>query len=277
MEKKIFIFLGLLGLSFILLALAVALPNTLGFDVLKLVILLFAVLADVLAFASRYYAYLMIPMFRQRRRFIILNDQSAYWLSSSADSVLQKEGDEFIATVYINVPLYRSATEMTDEEKITFTQQVSRLVGLSRDPARFTSELYVMNKDSYIQKLRDTINEVENEEAKATQGGASQSDVERVRGKLAMWRKMLDNVSKSTSLELTSFAAVSARGGKEFEAVTLAQQKARELMSGIGSTFGVTPSIVVGGEILKFIEPEYLIPFSTVSEQISKNVQEEVI
>ncbi|MDE1868392.1 MAG: hypothetical protein KGH60_00265 [Candidatus Micrarchaeota archaeon] len=277
MEKKIFIFLGLLGMSFILLAITVALPSGAGFDALKLLVLLVAVLADVLAFASRYYAYLMIPMFRQKKRFIILNDQTPYWLSSSADSVLQKEGEDFIATVYINVPLYRSATEMSDEEKINFTQQVSRLVGLSRDPARFTSELYVMNKDSYIQKLRDTINQVENEEAKATQGGASQSEIERVRGKLAMWRKMLDNVSKATSLELASFAAVSARGSKEFEAVTLAQQKARELMSGIGTTFGVTPSIVVGDEILKFIEPEYLIPFSTVSEQISKNVQEQVI
>lgn len=277
MEKKIFIFLGLLGVSFILLATIIALPGGIALDSLKLFLLLLAILSDVLAFASRYYTYLMIPMFRQKRRFIVLNDQSAYWLSSSADSVLQKEGDTFIATVYINIPLYRSATEMTDEEKITFTQQVSRLVGLSRDPARFTSELYVMNKDSYIQKLRDTINQVENEEAKLTQESASQKEIERVRGKLAMWRKMLDNVSKATSLELTSFATVSAKGGKEFEAVTLAQQKARELMAGIGTTFGVTPSIVVGDDILKFIEPEYLIPFSTVSEQISKNVQEQVI
>jgi hypothetical protein len=65
---------------------------------------------------------------------------------------------------------------------------------------------------------------------------------------------------------------VSARGGKEFEAVSIAQQRARELMSGVGAIFGVTPAVVTGPDLLKLIEPEYLIPFSTVSETINRNV-----
>jgi hypothetical protein len=70
---------------------------------------------------------------------------------------------------------------------------------------------------------------------------------------------------------------VSAVGSKEYEAVSIAQQKAREIMSGIGSVFGVTPSIITGPGLLKFVEPEALIPFSTVTEQINKEVQEQVI
>lgn len=277
MNKNVFVFLGLLGISFVLLIVAIALPKNMLFDVIKLALLLLAGFFDILAFSSKFYLYAMGPLAKGHSKHVILNDQNPYFLSSTADAVLQKDGDDFIATVYIHIPLYTSATEMSEEEKISFSTQVSKLVGISNDPVRFTAEMYVMNKDAYIQKLRDTINEVENEEAKLVNEGANPAQIEVVRGRSSMWKKMLDNISKTTSLELVSFAALSARGSKEFEAVNIAQQKARELMAGIGSTLGVSPSLVTGNELLKFIEPEYLIPFSTISEQITKNIQEQVI
>ena len=87
---------------------------------------------------------------------------------------------------------------------------------------------------------------------------------------------MLDNVSEGVSLELGTFVAVSAKGVKEFESITIVQQKARELMNGIAATLGVPPNIVTGNDILKYIEPEYLIPYTTITEQISRNVQKQV-
>ena len=276
-EEKHFVFLGFFLLSVSVLVIAISLPKTPLFNAIKLALLIVSIILDIAALSSRYYTYLILPTVRQRKRHIVLSDQNPYWLSTSADSILQKERSDYIATVYINIPLYMSATEMSDDEKINFSRQISLLVGLSRDPVRFTSELYVMNKDSYIQKLRDTIGAVENEEATLTQNHASDSELERVRGKQSMWRKMLYNISKTTSFELISFVTVSARGTKEFEAINLAQQRARELMVGIGATFGVTPNIVVGDELLKFIEPEFLIPFSTVSEQITTKMEQQVI
>jgi hypothetical protein len=47
-------------------------------------------------------------------------------------------------------------------------------------------------------------------------------------------------------------------------------------MSGIGTVLGVSPNIVVGNEILKYVEPEYLIPYSTITEQIARIVRQEV-
>jgi hypothetical protein len=99
--------------------------------------------------------------------------------------------------------------------------------------------------------------------------------MEHVRGKLSMWKKMLDNVGSATSYELGTFAAVSARGVKELEAITYAQQRASELMNGIATVLGVSPNIAVGSEILKYIEPEYLIPYSTITEQITRTVRQE--
>jgi hypothetical protein len=234
------------------------------------------VLFDVLAFASRYYTFLILPFARQRKKNIVISDQTPYWLSSTGESIIRREAQDFIATVYINIPIYVSASEMTDEEKARFTMQVSRLVGLSKEPVRFTAELYLMNKDSYIQKLKDTISRIEDDEAKLVEQKKESPELEHLRGELSMWRKMLDNVSSYTSYELGTFAAVSARGVKESEAISFAQQRARELMSGIGTVLGVSPNIVVGNEILKYVEPEYLIPYSTITEQIARIVRQEV-
>lgn len=276
MNPKILVFLGFMGLSITFLAVAIFLPLGILFVVPKFLFLILAVLFDVLAFASRYYTYLLLPLVKQRTRHVVISDQSAYWLATTGECIIRKEAEEFVATAYINIPFYFSSTEMSDEQKQRFTNQISRLVGLSRDPVRFSTELYLMNKDDYIQQLKETINQIETEEANLLESNGSTQQIDHVRGKLSMWKKMLENVANGTSFELGSFASVSASGGKEFEAITLVQQKARELMNGIATTLGVPPSLAVGTEILKYVEPEYLIPFSTITEQITRNIQEQV-
>jgi hypothetical protein len=278
METKVIIFIGFMALAFIFLAAAVSIPNSnIALGLVKIIILIIGIIFDILAFSSRYYTYLIVPMFTQRTRHIILSNERAYWLSQTGDAVLTKDGEDYIATMYIGIPLYVSSTEMGDDEKLNFARQVGRLASVTKDPARITTELYIMNKDSYIQRLRDMINSVENQEAKLTEENASSGEISKVHGALAMWKKMLENISKVTSLELMSFVSISARGQKEYEAVNIAHQKSMELMSGIGATMGVLPNLVVGNDILKLIEPEFMVPYSTISEQITKNLQEQVI
>ncbi len=276
MNPKILVFLGFLGLSVATIGIDAIIPTTSLTAIPKVLIFALAIFFDILAFASRYHTYLILPLVRQHSRHVIINAQTPYWLSTTGDCIIRKLGDQFVATVYINIPLYISSSEMTDEEKLAFTTQVSRLVGVSKEPVRFTTELYLMNKDDYIQKLKDNINTMENEQAKMMEANAGERDLEHVKGKLSMWRKMLENISKNVSYELGSFAAISGKGTKEFEAITVAQQKARDLMAGISATLGVPPNIMVGNEILKYVEPEHLIPYSTITEEIEQNIEQQV-
>ncbi len=277
MVNYIGMFLGLIIVSAILLGIVMLAPSLIIPAYIKIIIFIIALLFDAMAFTSRYYSYILSPLFKQHKKHLVLSNENPYWLAQSGDTILKKSGEDFIATVYISIPVYRSATEMGDDEKLDFAQQISRLVGLAKVPTRYTTELYVMNKDSYIQKLKETITMTENEEAELQSHDAPKNELDRVRGKLAMWRNMLDSISKGYSFELSTYITVSATGSKEYEASSLAQQKARELMSGVGSIFGVPPSIITGTDLLRFVEPEYLIPISTVTEQISKNIQEQVI
>ena len=277
MASYLGIFVGLILASAVLMGIVMFVPSLLLPSYIKIILFFISLVLDAMAFTSRYYAYLIGPLLKHRKKHVILSNENPYWLAQSGDTILRKSGENFIATVYISIPLYRSATEMEDDEKLDFSQQISRLVGLSKNPVRYTSELYVMNKDSYIQKLKEKITMTENEEADLQSKDATKSELDRVRGKLAMWRNILDSIGKGFSFELSTYMTVSAAGAKEYEASSLAQQKAKELMSGVGSIFGVPPSIITGADLLRFVEPEYLLPISTVTEQISKNIQEQVI
>lgn len=277
MDNKILLFLGLLFGSFVCIALAAVAPPQVFPGPLKVLLLFVGMVFDVGAFASKYYAGMILPMIKQHRRSVVLSEENAYRLSESGDAILTKSGDEFVATVYATIPIYRSGTEMTPEERLDFGKQVGRLISVNKEPARFSTQMRIMNKDYYIESIRDTIESTENELVSLTQKGAPASETEHLRGRVEMWRNILDGVGRVQSLELINYASVSASGSNEFEAVSMAQQRARELISGISTTLGITPLMAVGDELRKFIEPEYMIPFTTVSEEITKKVEEEVI
>lgn len=272
MNPKIFLIVGFLMTGAIIAAIGEFIPASIILLPIKFILLILGLGFVILGFACRYYSYLIGPMFKQRKRHIILSEQAAYYLASTGDAIVSKSGEDFIATAFINIPMYVSASEMTDEERERFANQMSRLVSVNKDPVRFSSVLRVMDKDDYLKQIKELIGNAENEESIAVQKN-DQPGIGRARGKLSMWKKILDHIGSKSSMELVTFATISATGSKEYEAITIAQQKARELMNGVGTILGVTPNIIVGSEILKLVEPEYLIPLSTISEQITKKIQ----
>lgn len=272
MNPKVFLIIGFLMIGLVVTGIAAYIPAGIATDIPKFILLIIGMGFVIIGYASRYYSYLIVPILKQRRRHIVLSDQVPYSLASTGDCIVSKRGEDFIATAYINIPMYVSATEMTDEERQRFSAQISRLVSVNKEPVRFSSVLRVMDKDDYLKKIKELIGVAENDENVAVQKN-DELEIGRARGKLSMWKKILDHIGSKSSMELVTFATVSATGGKEYEAITIAQQKAKELMNGIGTILGVTPNIIVGNEILKLVEPEYLIPLSTISEQITKKIE----
>ncbi len=265
------------AISLFLILIAVILPISYGY-ILKFIIFLIALIFDIFAFSSRYYSYLVGPIFKSHSKNIILSNEDAYWLSASADCILKKVNDKFIATVYILIPIYVSSTEMDDEHKLEFSEKVSRAIGITKDPARFTTEVLIMNKDEYILELKDAIAQAENEIAQINLNkNPDKSRLDHYKGKSAMLRNLLDSMTKVTSYEEISYVTISAMGFKEYEAVAEAQQKARELISGLSTIFGVPISVITGNELLKFVEPEYLIPYTTMTAQMNKDLESKVI
>lgn len=241
-------------------------------QILDFLLALVAIVISLAAFLTKDYLYLLDAIRNRKDRTLILSEREAFTLSPSENAIIRRAEGKVYGSSFIKIPVYRSSTEMTDEEKTELSKMFGRILTLSKNPIKLSAQLYMINKDEYINKLRDILNRSEekyrNMESTKDPSIAKQAELERVRGEVTMWRNLLDNVDRSRSQSLVLYGMVSAIGGTEEEAANLAYAKAEDLSGGISATLGVASSVVTGKEILSFIEPDFMIPTETISERM---------
>ncbi len=252
--------------SFVFTALTYVLVSD---TVIKIVLALLAIFTDILAFSTKLYMSFFIPFLTMKGRNAIIDDTEPFTLAPSGNAIVVRRGSDIFASAFLKIPTYRSATEMNDEEKIDFSRLFSRALTITKSPVKFGAQLYVINKDAYINNIKDKLNEAEERYQNASVSKTiSKADSERIRGEVTMWHNLFDSVNRVRSQALEAFAMITAQGGSEEEAINLALQQADELASGVSSVFGITATTAEGPDLLKFIEPDYMIPTATVSEQM---------
>lgn len=270
-KTELMLFFIMIGIAFGLTVATQVSKNAILNSVLALLALLFA----LLAFLSKNYSYLLTAIVNRKGGKLILNANEPFFISPSGTALIRREKENVYASSYIKIPVYKSSTDMSREEKVELSKLFGRMLTLSKVPMKLTAELYVINKDDYIAKIRAKLNDVE-EKYRNLQGLENESPrptLDRTRGEVTMWRSLLDNVSKTQSQSLVLYAMVSALGGTDEEAANIAYQRAMELAGGVSALLGVNASLVTGPEILKFVEPDYMIPVETVNERIKQKVQ----
>lgn len=267
-----FVYYILIIISFFLVILAMITPGY----IIRFVLAIFALLFDVLAFSMRFYSYIFMPMVRMKNRTVVLNSDVPFVMSPSGNAIIVRKGADVYASAFVKIPVYKSATEMNDDEKSDFSKMFSRIVSMNKNITKISSQLYIINKDDYISNIRDKLNEAEDRYQKVLGSkDAKQNATERVKGEVTMWHNLYDSISKSQSRALAAYAMVTAVGGSDEEASNLALQRAEEAAVGIGTAMGINATVATGQEMLVFVEPEYAIPFSTVSEEIRGKAAEE--
>lgn len=261
-----FLFSLLFIASFVFIAFIYVLPA--GPEV-KFAFAFFALFIDLLAFSTKLYMSFFIPFLKMKKRNIVVSDTEAFTMAPSGNAIVVRKGGDLYASAFVNIPTYRSATEMNAEEKVDFSRLFSRALTLAKVPVKYGAQLYVINKDAYIGNIKDKLNEAEERYQNATVSKTiTKAESERIRGEVTMWHNLFDSVNKVQSHALASFAMVTAQGGTEEEAISLALQQADELVAGVSALFGVSAAIAEGEEMLKFVEPDYMIPLATISEQM---------
>ncbi len=275
LKTQMLLFIGFAGASLCFAIFTDIVQNPLLDFVFAIIALIFA----VIAFSTKYYTYLYIPALRSKNRNIVLNSREAFILSPSGTSILVHDENGTYASAFVKIPIYRSATEMTTEEKTDFSRLFSRLLTLSKSTVKFSTQMYLVSKDEYITKIHAKIEQSEERLRNITSEQAKQQGgvADRVKGEVAMWHNLLNSISSSRSSSLLSYAMVSAEGGNDEEASAIAYQRAEEIAAGISSVMGVTAYVAKGDELLTLIEPEYMIPVETVNEMIRQKSMAEGI
>lgn len=260
-ERIVFVIFAGVG---ILLAFAESLVPA-AFGVIGLLIAAVALLCATLAFAMKDYSYLIDPVLHMKGRTIVIDANEPFYMSANGKAIVIRSGAAIHATAFIKIPIYKSATEMSEEEKFNFATVFSRAISISTTPMRISSQLNLVNKYEYLKLITDRLNEVEDRyNTLLANRDADTQAVDRVKGEVNMWHNLLDSVANANSQSQIAFATISTSGGTEDEAVNLVSISAEEIAAGLSATLGVQATIATGDEMLLFIEPDYLIPTSAV-------------
>ncbi|MDE1859655.1 MAG: hypothetical protein KGH67_03950 [Candidatus Micrarchaeota archaeon] len=237
------------------------------YSYLSVIVAAIALIFAILAFALKDYFFLIEPISHMKGKTLTINTNDPFYIAANGKCIVVRSEGNAYATSFIKIPLYKSSTEMTDDEKFNFASLFSRMISLSAIPMRVSSQLNVVNKDEYIKVITEKMGAVEDRyNAMANDPNADRKAAERVKGEVNMWHNLLDNVTKANSQSQVAYATVTSAGTTEDEAVTLASINAEQLAAGISAALGVPATVANGDEMLLFIEPEYLIPPTTVTE-----------
>ncbi|MEM3255369.1 MAG: hypothetical protein QXH69_03295, partial [Candidatus Micrarchaeaceae archaeon] len=128
-------FVVFLGASVVILLFSTLAPGY----ILRFVLVLLALISDVIAFSTRFYAYIFTPLARMKNKRIVIKSDEAFILAPSGNAIVTREGSDVYATAFVKIPIYRSATEMSDEEKIEFARLFGMVATLSKTPAKITT------------------------------------------------------------------------------------------------------------------------------------------
>ncbi|MGC9037251.1 MAG: hypothetical protein ACP5IK_00860 [Candidatus Micrarchaeia archaeon] len=230
---------------------------------------------DLVGFATKYYDYFLIPLLRMKNRTVVLSEEPAFRIAPDDNTILKNVPGGVYASAFINIPIYKSATEMDDGMRLDIATTFSKILSLSKEPMKFSTILYVVNKDEYIQEIRNKLDEAEAKYAQLnaqSAPGVANPELERAKGEATMWRNLFDNISRVKSSALANIIMVTAFGGNEEEAIAIASQKAEEIAAGVSALLGVNAYIMSSKEFLKFIEPEELMPIGTISEELKEKI-----
>lgn len=264
-QSQRLVFAIVAGAAVICLIVLTLIPPTLS--PLALVVAIITLMLSVFAFSIKDYFFMLGPLLRMKHMSMVIDSNEPFYMATNGNAIMVRRDNDIFATAFIKIPIYSSATEMSDEEKYNFSLLFARLISISKSPIRISSQLHSINKDDYISRIGAKLNECE-VRYNTIQGDANADpkSLERVKGEVTMWRNLLDNVSRSNSQQLEVYATVTALGNSEEEASNLVAIKADEIAAGISATLGISATVITGNEILVFIEPDYMIPPATIGE-----------
>lgn len=267
-NQDILIFGIFIAIGFALAIVATVTSTT----ILKFLLGLLAIFFALLGFFMKFYSYMAGPILaaiKKGAKEIIINEKEPFVLAPNGNAILKEEGGYFYATVFVRLPVYNSSTEMDDNEKLDFSNIFSKAISMSKNPIKITTQLNILDKDEYVEKVREKLNNAEIRYNTVTSNKDSKpQEVERVKGEVTMWHNLLDNILGVDSFIPISYIAVTAIGGNEEEATSMALQRANEIIAGVNSLYGVVANIITTPELFLLIEPDRMIPSSTISKQI---------
>ncbi|MCS7109544.1 MAG: hypothetical protein NZ903_01975 [Candidatus Micrarchaeota archaeon] len=249
---------GTIGISILVFLIMATLPAGSTLQFLFAGISLFTA---VLAFLIWKYGYWVIPYITKRLNIIEVHD--GLWETTPAqDAIIKKVGDEYYASVFLHIKMYKSTTERSAEENMVFIDTFERAIANIKYPVKISTLLYA--KD--IAKYREDVETKKFEAQLKLQREREKTEpdvlaLDRLEKEVAMYEAELNRIiSGERPMGLIAYAMTTGVGVTKDAAVAVAKNQAAEIKTLLANALNVEVSYLYGEDMKKCYALEFMVP-----------------
>ncbi len=247
-----------IGLSILVFLILATLP---GGSMIQIGAALVAVFGAVFSFILWKWGYVFLPFFTKRANIIEVHD--GIWETTPAqDAIVKKVSDEYYASIFLHIKMYKSTTERSQEENMVFIDSFERAISNIKYPIKISTLLFA--KD--IAKYREDIETKKYEAQLKLQREKEKSEpdvlaLDRLEKEVGMYEAELNRiVSGDRPMGLIAYAMTTGTGVTKDAAVAVAKNQAAEIKTLLANALNVDVSYLYGEDMKKCYDMEYMIP-----------------
>ncbi len=163
-------------------------------------------------------------------------------VSPAEDAIVKREGEDYIATVFLGIDVYETMTNKSEEEIKDYAQYFERTISSLKDPIKISTILYEKDMGKYIHTIEEKKAVIDTKIALERQKKkVDERAIEVLEREHMMWDRMLESMYKTSNRPraVAYILATSAKGTSKDGAVNAAKVRAREIKATFGSGMSV--------------------------------------
>ncbi len=187
------------------------------------------------------WSHIYVPMFMGKR---VIRTKDAFSFSPAHDAVVRKEGEDYIATIYLALDVYETMTAKSENQIYDYAGYFERVLSSFNDPIKISTILYESDMSRYLDELHQLKGDVEMKIANAK----SEREREVLEREKIMWEKRIESLYKYPKKPLSVYyvVSVSAKGYSVDSAVAAARNRASEVKAVFSSGLSLSVSELAG-------------------------------
>lgn len=221
----------------------------------------FAALTTVASFILWKWGYILVPYFTKRSNIIEIHD-SGYELTPAQDAIIIKVGDNYYASVFLHIKMYRSATEKTAEENVIYVDAFERAIAQIKYPIKIGTVLFAKEISKYREDLETKRYEAQLRLQRERE--KSEPDIlslDRLEKEVAMYEAQVSRIATGERpMGLIAFVMTTGIGITKDAAVAVAKNQAAEVKTLLANALNIEISYLYGEDMKKCYQMEYMIP-----------------
>jgi hypothetical protein len=210
------------------------------------------------------YGYLIIPLITKRANIVEVHD-AGYEVTPAQDAIVKKVGNQYYASVFLHIKMYKSVTERSAEETMVYVDSFERAIAQIKFPVKIGTVLFAREIGKYKEDIETkkyvAIQRLQREREKAEPDPIT---IDRLEKEVAMYETQLARISSGERpLGLIAYAMTTGVGITKEAAVAVAKNQAAELKTLLANALNVEVSYLYGEDMKKCYEMEAIIPPTT--------------